>query len=334
VTPAPIGGAVVNATRFREAHAAEWERLDALLSRIESRSVRALADDDLLALPSLYRATLSSLAVARATSLDRALVAYLEQLSTRAYFQIYGVPGSAWRQLGGFFAHGWPDAVRGLWRESLAAITLLFLGAVGAYLLVRSDPAWFYAIMPGGMSDGRDPTASAAALRQTLYAPQKDGLAVFAAALFNNNAQVSIFAFALGFAFAVPTALLMIFNGFALGALLAVFFAKGLGLGFVGWLFIHGTTELFAIAIAGGCGFRIGLAVAFPGRLARTDAAVAAGRQTATAMVGVVLMLAVAGVLEGIGRQTVTADAPRYAIGAAMLVGWLAYFYLPRRARG
>ncbi len=89
---APGVGPVVNATRFRAAHEADWERLEELVGRLEKRSIQSLGDDDLLALPVLYRTTLSSLSVARDTSLDRALISYLEQLCTRAYFQIYGVP--------------------------------------------------------------------------------------------------------------------------------------------------------------------------------------------------------------------------------------------------
>jgi hypothetical protein len=49
-------------------------------------------------------------------------------------------------------------------------------------------------------------------------------------------------------------------------------------------------------------------------------------------MAGVVAMLAVAGLLEGVGRQLITLDAARYAIGLTMLALWLAFFYLPRRA--
>jgi hypothetical protein len=48
-------------------------------------------------------------------------------------------------------------------------------------------------------------------------------------------------------------------------------------------------------------------------------------------MGGAVVMLAIAGILEGIGRQVITSDALRYVIGGGMLVGWLVYFYLPRR---
>jgi uncharacterized membrane protein SpoIIM required for sporulation len=325
--------ALVNASRFRAAHEADWERLDKLVSRMEKRSIRALSDDDILALPLLYRTTLSSLAVARDTSLDRGLIVYLERLSTRAYFQIYGVQTSVWSQLGHFFARGWPEAVQSLWRETLVCAFLTLASAVVAYLLVRGDPAWFYGIIPEGLAGGRDPSASAEALRRTLYDRHDDMLATFATYLFTHNSQIAIFAFALGFAFAVPTILLILYNGLMLGAFFAVFAAKGLAFNLAGWLAIHGTTELFAIAIAGAAGMRIGTAIAFPGRDSRTEAAVRAGRPAALAMAGTVIMLAVAGLLEGIGRQTIVDDASRYLIGATMLAGWLAYFYMPRRGR-
>jgi uncharacterized membrane protein SpoIIM required for sporulation len=324
---------LVNASRFRAAHAADWERLDEMLTRIEKGSLGRLSDDDLLALPGLYRTTLSSLSVARDTSLDRALVGYLEQLSTRAYFQIYGVRTSPWRQLGRFFARDWPEAVQGLWKETLAAVFLTVASAAVAWLLVAKDPSWFYGIIPQALANGRDPTASVEALRGTLYERHQDFLGTFATFLFTHNAQIAIFAFALGFAFAVPTVLLLIYNGLSVGAFLEVFAAKGLGWSALGWICIHGTTEIFAICLAGAAGMRIGLAIAFPGRLARTEAVVRAGRSAALVMAGTVIMLAVAGLLEGVGRQTVLDDMSRYAIGVSMLVGWCLFFYLPRGRR-
>ena len=322
---------VVNASRFRAAHEADWERLEQLVTRMEKRSIAILSDDDILALPLLYRTTLSSLAVARDTSLDRSLIAYLEQLCTRAYFQIYGVQTSVWRQLGHFFARGWPEAVQGLWRETLICVLLTLASAAVAFLLVRGDPSWFFGIIPESLAGGRDPSASAEMLRRTLYDRHDDMLATFATYLFTHNSQIAIFAFALGFAFAVPTILLILYNGLMLGAFFAVFAAKGLAFNLGGWLAIHGTTELFAIAIAGAAGMRIGMAIAFPGRDTRTESAVRAGRSAALAMAGTVVMLAVAGLLEGIGRQTVVDDFSRYAIGTAMLAGWLTYFYMPRK---
>ena len=326
---ASSGAALVNATRFRQAHEADWARLDELVGELEKRSIRSLDEDDLLALPVLYRTTLSSLSVARDTSLDRALVAYLEQLCTRAYFQIYGVPTPARQQIAIFFADSWPNAVRALWKETLICAALTVAAAWVAYLLIQSDPGWFYSMIPEGLAGGRDPSASAEYLRGTLYDGGGDGwLMTFATYLFTHNSQVAIFAFALGFAFGVPTILLILYNGLMLGAFFAVFAAKGLAFNLAGWLMIHGTTELFAIAIAGGAGLRIGTAVAFPGQLSRMESAIQAGRLSATAMAGTVIMLAIAGLLEGIGRQTITDDVSRYLIGTLMIVGWVIYFYL------
>jgi uncharacterized membrane protein SpoIIM required for sporulation len=318
---------LVNATRFRQAHEAEWQELERIVARMEKRSIRSLSDEDLLALPGLYRTTLSSLSVVRDTALDRALITYLERLCTRAYFQIYGVQTPASRQIGRFFARGWPEAVRSLWRETLFCVLLTFGAALLAYLLIRSDPSWFYSMMPGGLADGRDPSASADFLRSTLYTKQTDWLGAFATFLFTHNSQIAIFSFALGFAFAVPTVLLILYNGLMLGAFYAVFAAKGLGPNVIGWLMIHGTTEIFAICISGAAGIRIGLAIAFPGAASRMDSLVEAGRTAALAMAGTVIMLAVAGLLEGVGRQTVNDDLTRMLIGSAVLVGWLTYFY-------
>ena len=330
--------ATVNATRFRAAHEADWARLETLVGRIEKRSVRALADDDLLALPLLYRTALSSLAGARATSLDRGLTAYLEQLCTRAYFQLYGPPGSPLAQIGRFFRRDWPAAVRGMWRETLAMTLLTFGAALAAFLLVRGDPTWFYNILPEATAQGRDPTATAETLRASLHGGdggRGEGMLVtFATFLFTHNAQIAIFSFALGLAFGVPTVLLIAYNGLTLGAMVAVFADKGLGIDFAEWLAIHGTTELLAVILSGAAGLRIGLALAFPGLLARRDAAVEAGRAGALVMMGAVVMLAVAGLLEGIGRQTVDAGLARAGIGVSMLIGWLLYFYLPPRRHG
>jgi len=46
--------------RFRAEREADWLRLEKIVDRVERRSVRALSDDDLFALPLLYRATLSA----------------------------------------------------------------------------------------------------------------------------------------------------------------------------------------------------------------------------------------------------------------------------------
>ncbi|MEQ1510185.1 MAG: stage II sporulation protein M [Sphingopyxis sp.] len=318
---------------FRREREADWSAFEALVDRLERGSIRRLSDDDLLALPRYYRATLSSLSIARATSLDVALIDYLESLSMRGYFLIYGVRETRLARLGHFFRVGWPSAVRSLWKETLLIAALVALAAVVSYNLVMSDPSWYAALIPDMFNDGRGPDASVEALRETIYGvPEKGGLHIFATFLFTHNSQVSITSYALGFAFGIPTLLLEFYQGIPLGAMFAVFHKAGLGLDFAAWLSIHGTTELFAAVISGACGLRIGTGFAFPGPRSRMSAAAEAGKSSGAAMLGVIIMLILAGLLEGFARQLVQPMAMRFAIGGTLLLFWLVYFYLPRRS--
>jgi uncharacterized membrane protein SpoIIM required for sporulation len=313
--------------RFRAEREADWRRLETLLRQLEAGRRGDLSDDDVIALPVLYRATLSSLSTARAISLDRNLVAYLESLCTRAYFFVYGSRSTLGEKVAAFFRRDWPEAVRALWRETLVSAALWILGTGTAFLLVLRDPSWFSVFVSPDLAGDRTPRASTAELQRTLFSGETDGLSFFASFLFTHNAQIALFAFALGFACCLPTAFLMLMNGLMLGAFLALFFSHGLGVEAGGWLLIHGVTEIFAVILAGAAGFRIGWTLCFPGRRSRYIAMGEAGRLAATAMAGVVLMLAAAGLLEGFARQLVMVTPARYSIALATALVWGLYFY-------
>jgi len=320
--------------RFRQEREADWRRLERLMDKAEKRSAASLTDDEILAVPVLYRATLSALSVARETSLDRGLTDYLETLAARAYFFVYGSRSTLRGRLAVFFRHEWPAAVRRVWPETVAAALLTVIGIIAAVVLTAQDPDWFHSFIPAELASGRDPAASTETLRAGLYHDKgSDGLSVFATYLFTHNAQVALLAFALGFVFCAPTSLLLLYNGAMLGALFTLYVSRGLGFELGGWIFIHGVTEIFAIILAGAAGLRIGWTVAFPGDRPRQEAVAEAGRTAGVVMGGVVVMLFLAGLLEGFGRQLVTNDFARYGIAGATAVLWAAYFYGSRGTR-
>lgn len=332
---AAVEAAALRSDRFRQEREGDWRRLDAIVSRLEKGRGRGLSDEDVLALPALYRTVASSLSVARETSLDAATLAYLEALVQRAWFQVYGPRVTIWGWLARFFGGEWSAAVRALKPEIFAALALMVAGTLVGWLLVASDSDWYFSLVPSSFLDARVPGASHDVLRKTLFdGAQQDGLSIFAAYLFSNNASVAILCFALGFAFGVPPLLLLIQNTATLGAMLWLFAGQGLLVDFIGWLSIHGTTELFAILLAGAAGLHVGRSMAFPGKRSLAEAAAAAGQRAAVVMAGVVLMLVCAGLLEGIGRQTIEVTWQRYVVGGGMLAFWLAYFFLFRRDDG
>jgi len=329
-----IAAAALRSDRFRQEREPDWKRLEAIVARMERGRLSRLSDADVLDLPVLYRTASSSLSIARETSLDAATIAYLEGLVSRAWFLVYGPRVGLGGWVRAFFGGGWSRAVRALALDIWIALAVTVAGTVGGWALVAADPAWYGAFVPIALADGRVPGASREVLRATLFGHTKvDGLSALAAYLFGHNSQIAILAFALGFAFGVPSLLLLAQNGGMLGAFLWLFHSRGLSLESAGWLSIHGTTEILAITLAGAAGLHIGRAVAFPGEKSVLVAAAEAGRRAAQVMVGAVVMLLIAALLEGLGRQLIENTFMRLGIGWGMLAFWALYFTLAGRGR-
>jgi uncharacterized membrane protein SpoIIM required for sporulation len=323
---------LLKSTQFRREREPSWRELEALLEKLRKGSPRSLSPQELTRLPTLYRGALSSLSVARAISLDQSLLAYLESLANRAYFQIYGPRAGFGRVALDFIRRGFPAAVQKLGRPVLLGLALTFLPALAGYWLCIGNAEWYYTLMPDAMADGRVPTASAEELRKYLYeteVPGGDLLSAFASFLFVHNAGIGIACFALGFAFGLPTALLLIQNGLMLGAFVALYVGHGLGVEIGGWLIIHGSTELLAVALCGGAGLALARGLLFPGAKTRLAALAESGRTAGQVALGCVLMLVIAGALEGYARQLVVTLWARYAIGLLMLLFWALYFLQP-----
>ena len=325
--PADIEAAALRSDRFRLEREADWRRLDAILRRMEGGFMRRMPDEDVLALPALYRTAASSLSVARETSLDASVIAYLESLVQRAWFQVYGPRTGFIGWLRSFLGGGWSRAVREIWLEICIAFAVMVAGTLVGWLLAARDSDWYYALVPSQFADSRVPGASREQLMETLSGQDNaEGLTAFSAMLFNNNAQVAILAFALGFAFGIPSLMLLVHNMAVLGAMLWLFSTQGLVPEFAAWLSVHGTTEILAILLAGAAGMHIGRSMAFPGQRSIMIAAAESGRRAAVVMIGVIFMMIIAGLLESFARELVKDMVARYAIGGSMLAFWMLYF--------
>jgi len=319
---------VLKSWEFRRERERSWRELEAILAQVERRGVRSLSARELTRLPTLHRAALSSLSVARAISLDRNVVEYLESLSTRAHFAVYGTKRHLRDALGEFFARRLPRTVRRHAVHLAIAAAVLALGAVAGHLLVRADSERYYSLVSHEMASGRDPGASTHSLREALYSRDHDAgsLSAFASFLFTNNARVGMLAFALGFAAGVPTLVLLAVNGLTLGAFSALYASRGLAVELWAWLLPHGIPELSAVVFCGAGGLVLAEALVFPGRHTRRANLGIRGREAAVLFVGAALLLLVAAVIEGVFRQTVHDVSARYALAATSLVAGIGYF--------
>jgi uncharacterized membrane protein SpoIIM required for sporulation len=88
----------------------------------------------------------------------------------------------------------------------------------------------------------------------------------------------------------------------------------------------HGVVELSCIFIAGGAGLLIGSAMIMPGNLTRADALKTRGMEAVRLMIGVAILLVVAGTIEGF-ISPAPLD-PRVKFGIGGLTGLAMYSYL------
>jgi uncharacterized membrane protein SpoIIM required for sporulation len=290
---------------------------------------------ELARLPVLYRAALSSLSVARAISLDRNLLDYLESLCARAYLTVYGVRRHLAEALGDFFVRRFPRLVRAHWPQLAVAFAMLLGGTWAGFALTRADPDRFYAFVPQWLVEGRGPTSPTESLREVLYtkkdaAKMLKSLAMF---LFSNNARVGIRAFAVGFAGAIPSALVLFATGLMMGAFGQLYASRGLSVEFWAWVLPHGVTEFTGIALCGAAGMALGQALVFPGREERRAGLARRGREAAVVALGAVALFFVAALIEGIFRQLVHSVPVRYAVAATSAVLLAAYLCLSGRER-
>ncbi len=324
---------VLRSYEFRREREKTWRELERLVDRVEKSGIKNLSAAELTRLPALYRATLSALSVARAISLDRALLDYLEGLCSRAYFAVYGTKRHPLETIAEFFAVKFPQTFRRFrWQMAISGLVLI-LGGVTGFAMTAWDIDNYYAFVPDAMAQGRDPAASTEELREPLYDPGTAGdeLLLFAMSLFDHNARIGIMAFCLGFAAGIPCVLLIFYNGTVLGAFAALYHDRGLSVELWAWLLPHGVTELLAVVLCGGAGLVLAESLLLPGRHTRLENLALRGREAAVIVLGAVILFFIAGLIEGIFRQVVKDLTLRYAMATATGVWWIVYFGLVGR---
>lgn len=321
---------------FRREREGSWRELEGLIARVEASGLKTLSAAELSRLPVLYRATLSSLSVARAISLDVNVRAYLESLAARAYVCVYGAKRPALEAARRFVTERFPTTVRTLRRHLALSAALLMLGTLTGLGLTATDPNRFYALVDEDYAQGRTPASTTGELREVLYDDKHpaDLLGAFAMYLFTHNARVGMLCAALGFAAGVPVMLLLFSNGLLLGAFAALYQERGLGIEFWAWILPHGVTELLAVVLCGAAGLAVGESLLFPGRHTRLHNLGLRGREAGVVVLGAVLMLLLAGLVEGVFRQTVHDVVLRLSVAVLTAGFWTVYFTRVGRREG
>ncbi|MGQ0703627.1 MAG: stage II sporulation protein M [Gemmatimonadales bacterium] len=276
-----------------------WDAFQAMAERVSRRGLDALEARELPEFAAGYREVAADLARARTYGADAATLGFLERLVAAGHNALYRTEQRTWRRIVRFVAQDCPAAVVGAGRYVALAAVLFLLPALAGYALLRERPELAPELLPDVVLERAEAGVARQAAGQGYVVDEPGERPFMASAIITNNVRVAFACFAGGIALGVGALLLLAFNGLFLGAVSGHFANAGL-LGYL-WTFVigHGVLELFAIWVAGAAGFRLGQAIIAPGDLARRDAVVLAGRRAIRMIGAVVVMLAVAGLVEG-----------------------------------
>jgi uncharacterized membrane protein SpoIIM required for sporulation len=322
----------VNEALFLKKNRPEWARIEGLAARLDG-SGRPLSGTELFALVSLYRKITGDLARARMLKLHPDVVDYLNQLVGRVHFLVYAPPPYPFRNVLDFFRRGFPQAVRRQWRYVLGALLLLIVPAVAAYAAVAVEPSLGTAFAPPGYVDEVEK-----AFGKTFGQEQRPaGMGAIATSFYiTNNIRVAFLAFALGAFLGLGSVYILVFNGIIVGGVGAVVRLHGLSYNFWSFVASHGGIEIGAILLSGAAGMRIGFALLNPGIRTRKAALTEAGREAGLLMFGVMVMLALAAVIEAWISPSTLPNGFKLAFGTLNLAALTAYLTLagrpPRRS--
>lgn len=307
--------------RFISQRKNAWQRLEDLLKLLDHSSLRRLGREEVRELGRIYRRTASDLAIARAESRDPRLVNYLNSLVIRAHGRIYRADAQGGKRIRRYFTHELPQTFRRTWRYTFVSFATFTLFAVLSFMATKYDPEFSELV-------GVDPAFRELKIETKTHwwETLNDGNQIGASAIMTNNIQVTIYTFAFGALAGVGTLFFLAYNGANIASVLALTYQAGFGNDLVTFMAAHGVVELSCIFIAGGAGLLIGSAMIMPGDLTRADALRTRGMEAVRLMLGVALLLVVAGTIEGFVSPAEIDPRIKYSVAA--LTGLAMYSYL------
>lgn len=304
-------GTRVDIDAFAAVHRPEWQRLRALSTR---RQLTGSEADELVA---LYQRTAGHLSALRTSAPDPVLVSELSGLLATARGRIAGAHEARLSDVSRFFLLQLPAAFyRVRWWTLWVGVAFVALGALSGWW-VATNPAALAAM--GTPAELEQYAEEAFAAYYSNY-PAGD----FAGLVWTNNAWIAAQCVALGITGVFP-AYVLVANAVGVGSSGGVMAVHGHLDVFFGLILPHGLMELTAIFIAAGAGLKLFWAWVSPGPRTRSRALAEEGRSLFIVALGLVLVLAVSGLVEGFVTPSALPGWLKIAIGAIVLAGYWTY---------
>jgi uncharacterized membrane protein SpoIIM required for sporulation len=319
-------------TRFLSEREASYKRLEYLLARTEHGEIRKFDRDELVELGHLYRLAAADLARSRYVLRSPLLTEYLNELVGRAHHVIHRRRSPFWISMARFIARDLPQTIRHEAGLILLATALIVGASIVGGIAYAIDSDWGQlALSQPELRQYEQRLESGPAGLATGTISQQS-MPAASAFIITNNVRACVVAVAGGLLFGLGTLAALVFNGFLLGVIGTMFLSRGPEYDLYFWAGIlpHGVLEIPAICIAGGAGFLLARGLLIPGKLSRGDALRREGQTAMKLLGGVVILLLLAGIIEGFITPLKVAWFPpqmKLLLSMVLFVGLMFYVF-------
>ncbi|MEU4535384.1 stage II sporulation protein M [Streptosporangium sp. NPDC023825] len=306
---------------FVTAHRPAWDRLEELVRRrgsLDGAEVDELVD--------LYQRVATHLSLVRSASADPILVGRLSALVARARSAVTGAHTPAWREFVRFFTVSFPVvAYRARWWWLATSVAFLLVSTVVA-VWVGQNPD-----VQGAIATPKEITQLVEHDFADYYS--ENPATSFAGQVWVNNAWVSMQVIIMSIFLGLPIPYILWENAFNVAVSAGLMASRGKLDIFFGLITPHGLLELTAVFLAAAVGMRLGWTAVDPGPRRRAEALAEQGRAVMSVALGLVVVLLVSGLIEGLVTPSGLPTWARIGIGVVAEAAFLAYvIFFGRRA--
>jgi len=289
------------------------------------RALRRLSGPELERLIDDYQSLTADLARARSLGAARDTVDQLNRIAVAGHNLLYGQirarhGGGASHGVGGFAVKVRKHA----WAVALSA-TVFFGAAFLCFIAVQLHPTLAYDLLAEDFLEF-DPAS-----KDNLHNIPSLARPVVSSLIISNNIQVTLLAFGFGLTAGIGTTVLLLFNGIHLGSVAGWMMLHGKDRALWGWIMPHGGTELLAICLAGAAGYILAAAIVAPGQVRRSSALKNVGTDALGIELGCMVMLVIAGFIEGFVSPSGIDYPSRIGVLCVSLGSWAVYFLFAGR---
>ena len=306
--------------KFIDQHSASWQQLDSLSQTINKQGAKNLSSSEVKEFLQLFRQSSRHLAYARTHYPNSELVSYLNSLIGSCHSQVYAVEKTTSIGFFNYMLYHLPKLLHQYKYYIIASFSFFSLGVLISLLFVANNPEQANLFLSERFIDavGSNETGSG-----------EIDYALMSSQVMINNISVALRSFVFGITLGLGTIYILFINGALLGALTALVYINGSPLQYWSLILPHGIIELTAIFISGAAGLLIAKHLLLPGDYSRKGSLIIGAKKAASLIIGVVIMLVIAGLIEGFFTpQNISAEIKLlFAALSGVLV--ILYFLLP-----